>query len=328
MAILVSGGINSSQIKGKVGNNVFKRTNGQTVISAYQPIVKNPRTPAQRMVRAKFVEVTKGTRILYDRAFRKYGVKLKGHSAYTSLLRMVFNNPVVKSVGYAENFLPKYPTNNQKLIGSNTDLSNEIFAYLDIRWFRPTAQGADEYNLCLSIPKGLFNYTPSGNPGKIYVGTNIPMESLVFEVLLQGLYRTTVKVPLTSFAINERYGVDSDNTAIGVTSDSIGGMYKYIVTLNDNLSKETDPANSGNYLIGLSEAMGNGTFNLTESPAIECYWPGAEKAERIGAVVLMFSTPKSDSAFNFAGDNEVTPIYTRELMIAINGVSAKYVHGA
>ena len=322
MAILVSGGINSSQIKGKVGNNVFKRVNGQTVIAAYQPIVKNPRTPAQRMVRSKFVEISKSSRILFDRAFRKYGVKLKGHSAYTSLLRMVFNNPVVKSAGYAGNFLPKYPANNQKLIGANTDLSNEIFAYLDIRWLNPSAQGPDNYILCLSIPKGLFNYTPSGTPGKIYVGTNMPMESLVFEVLLQGLYRATVKVPLLQFTINERYGVDSDNTAIAASASDIGGMYKYIVSLNDHLNKETDPANSGNYLIGLHEPIDNSAFGLTESPAFECCWPGVKKAERIGAVVLMFSIPQNN-AYNIAG-NDVTPVYTRELMLAINGVSAKY----
>ena len=326
MAILVAGGINSSQIKGKVGNNVFKRTNGQTVISAYQPIVKNPRTPAQRMVRAKFVEVTKSSRILYDRAFRKYGIKLKGHSAYTSILRMVFNNPVVKSVGYADHFLPKYPTNNQKLIGANTDLSNEIFAYLDIRWFRPTAQGQDEYNLCLSIPKDLFNYTPSGTPGKIYVGTNIAMESLVFEVLLQGLYRATVKVPFEIFSINERYGVDSDNTAIGTTPGDIGGMYKYIVTFDDSLSKATDPANSGNYLIGLGDPLGNSSFGLDAAPGYACHWPGAELKERIGAVILMFSTPQ-DNAANIVG-NHITPIYTRELLLAVNGVSSLYVRGA
>ena len=326
MAILVAGGINSSQIKGKVGNNVFKRTNGQTVISAYQPIVKNPRTPAQRMVRSKFVEITRSSRILYDRAFRKYGVKLKGHSAYTSILRMVFNNPVVKSAGYANNFLPKYPANNQKLIGCNTDLSNEVFNYLDIRWINPSAQGPDNYMLCMSIPKGLFNYTPTGHPGNIYVGTNIPMESLVFEVLLQGIYRATVKVPLTTFAINERYGVDSDNTAIGATSDSIGGMYKYIVTLNDHLNKETDPANSGNYLIGLNDQLSNGDFGLDSTPAFECYWPGVEKANRIGATIFMFSTPK-DNAENIVG-NTITPIYTRELMLAVNGVSTLHVQGA
>ena len=326
MAILVAGGINSSQIKGKVGNNVFKRTNGQTVISAYQPIVKNPRTAAQRMVRAKFVEVTKSSQALYDRAFRKYGVKLKGHSAYTSVLRMVFNNPVVKSVGYADNFLPKYPTNNQKLIGCNTDLSNEIFNYLDIRWFRRTAQGQDEYQLCLSIPKGLFGFTPGGNPGKIYVGTNIPMDSLVFEVLLQGLYRGTQKVPLLNFAINGRYGLDSDNTAIAKEVDGIGGMYKYIVTFNDTLSMATDPANSGNYLIGLNDPMGNGAFGLDSTPAFECYWPGVEKEERIGAVILMFSTSK-DNAINLGGD-AITPVYTRELMLAKNCVSSKHVIGA
>lgn len=326
MAILVAGGINSSQIKGKVGNNIFKRVDKQTVISIYQPKVKNPRTPAQRFVRSKFVEITKGSRLLYDRAFRKYGVKIGGHSAYTSILRMVFNNPVVKSVGYADNFLPKYPANNQKLIGANTDLSNEIFAYLAIRWFKSTAQGEDRYNICLSIPKGLFNYTPSGTAGKIYVGTNIPMDSLIFEILLQGIYRTTVKVPLLNFSINERYGVDSDNTAIGNTSDSIGGMYKYIVSFTDSLSLVTDPANSGNYLIGLNDPLGNSTFGLSESPAFECYWPGVEKVQRIGAVVLMFSTP-TNNAVNFVGD-DITPIYTRELMLAINSVSSMYIQGA
>lgn len=327
MAILVSGGINSSQIKGRVGNNVFKRTNGQTVISAYQPIVRNPRTPAQRMIRAKFVEVTRSANILYDRAFRKYGVKLKGHSAYTSILRMVFNNPVVKSVGYVNGFLPKYPANNQKLIGANTDLSNEVFAYLTIRWLRPTAQGADMYALCLSIPKGLFNYTPGGNAGNIYVGTNIPMESLVFEILLQGIYRGTSKISLRDFSVNERYGLDTDNTAIAQIPNDIGGMYKYIVKLQDPLNLATDPANSGNYLIGLGEALGNSDFGLSSGPAFECYWPGVEKESRIGAVVLMFSTPKTTEAINFAGE-ETTPVYTRELLLAVNGVSSMYTLGA
>lgn len=326
MAILVAGGINSSQIKGKVGNNIFKRTNGQTVISAYQPIVKNPRTPAQRMVRAKFVEVTKSSRMLYDRAFRKYGVKLKGHSAYTSILRMVFNNPVVKSVGYVDGFLPKYPANNQKLIGANTDLSNEIFDFLTIRWLRSTAQGEDNYNICLSIPKGLFNYTPTGSTTGIYVGTNIPMDSLVFEILLQGIYRGTSKISLGDFSVNERYGLDSDSTAIAQIPNDIGGMYKYIVKLTDPLNLVTDPANSGNYLIGLGDTLSNADFGLSNSPAFECYWPGVEKVSRIGAVILMFSTPKTTEAINLAGE-ETTPVYTRELMLAVNGVSSMYVIG-
>ena len=104
-------------------------------------------------------------------------------------------------------------------------------------------------------------------------------------------------------------------------------MYKYIVSFTDTLSKETDPANSGNYLIGLNDPLGNSTFGLESTPAVECYWPGVEKAQRIGAVVLMFSTPKNDSAFNFVGD-AITPVYTRELMLAINGVSSMYVLGA
>ena len=319
MAILVSGGINSSQIKGKVGNNVFKCVNRKTVISAYQPVVRNPRTKAQRVVRTKFVRVTKSSRLLYDRAFRKYGVKLSGHSAYTSILRMVFNNPVVKSAGYADNFLPEYPTNNQKLIGCNTDLSNEVFAFLCFRWYRVGQN--EQYAFCLSIPKGLFNYTPSGTPSDLYIGTNIPMNSLVLEILLQGTHRGTHKVKLSNFAINSRYGVDSDNTAISNVADEIGGMYKYIVGLEDSLNLATDPANPGNYLIGLSAALSNADFGINESPAFECYWPNTEKSNKIGATIIMFSEPKEDSAIDLEG-NSLTPIYTRELMLAINDWSA------
>lgn len=43
------------QYRGKVGGLVFRKgDNGQQVISAYQPSVKNPRTDSQMMVRAKF----------------------------------------------------------------------------------------------------------------------------------------------------------------------------------------------------------------------------------------------------------------------------------
>ena len=325
MAILVSGGINSSQIKGRVGNNVFKRVGRRTVISAYQPIVRNPRTPAQRMVRAKFVEVSRSSRLLYDRAFRKYGVKLRGHSAYTSILRMIFNNPVVKSAGYAGNFLPKYPSNNQKLIGSNTDLSNEIFSFLCFRWFHSNQN--DQYAICLSIPKGLFNYTASGTATNIYVGTNIAMNSLIFEILLQGTHRATHKVSLSNFAINSRYGVDSDNTAISGSSEKIGGLYKYIVKLTDSLNLATDPLNPGNYLIGLDVALTNADFKIDESPAFECYWPNNEKSEKIGATILMFSEPKGGSAVDLQG-NYVTPIYTRELMLAVNDWSTMNTIGS
>ena len=172
----------------------------------------------------------------------------------------------------------------------------------------------------------MFNYTPNGTTGKIYVVTNISMNSVVFEVLLQGLYRRNFSAPLSDFTVNERYGVDSDNTAIGTTRDEIGGMYKYIVSFTDTLSLKTDPANNGNYLIGLRDPLNNGDFGLPECPAFECYWPGVQKADRIGAVILMFSTPK-DNARNFVGNN-TTPIYTRELMLAVNGVSTLHVLGA
>lgn len=43
------------QYRGKMGGLVFRKgENGQQIISAYQPIVKNPRTDGQLMIRSKF----------------------------------------------------------------------------------------------------------------------------------------------------------------------------------------------------------------------------------------------------------------------------------
>lgn len=320
MAILVSGGINSSQIKGKVGNNIFKRTNGQTVISAYQPIVRNPKTPAQRLVRAKFVEVTNGSRKLYNRAFKKYGIKLKGQSAYTAINRMNFNNPVVKCAGYADSFLPKYPTNNQKLIGVNNDLTNELVDYLAMRWVR---QGnSDLLVFGFSIPKGMFNYVGGGEPGNLYVGTNLSIESFDLEVLVSGLYLTTAKTTV-QFDVNERYGFDNDRKGIAPAKEEIGGFYKYRIRVTTTMNLADDPANSNNYFISIFEPVDAKTVGgAVQVPAVECYWPTVEKAERVGAVMLLFS--EGQASVSLRGDDDYSSFYSRELVIAVNDVSKRY----
>ena len=320
MAILVSGGINSSQIKGKVGNNIFKRTNRQTVISAYQPIVRNPRTPAQRLVRSKFVEVTKGSRKLYNRAFKKYGIKLKGQSAYNAINRMNFNNPVVKSVGYADSFLPKFPTNNQKLIGVNNDLSNELVNYLAMRWCR---QGSSDILVFgFSVPKGMFNYTGGGEPGTLYIGTNLSVKSFDLEVLVSGLYLTTVKSSV-QFSVNERYGFDEGTKGIAPAKEEIGGSYKYILKVTTTMNLATDPANSNNYFISIFENVDAKTVGgATEVPAVECYWPNVQKAERIGAVMLLFSD--GQDSVDLESNDIYSSFYSRELVIAVNDFSERY----
>ena len=322
MAILVSGGINSSQIKGKVGNNVFKRTNKQTVISAYQPIVRNPRTPAQRLVRSKFVEVTNGSRKLYNRAFKKYGIKLKGHSAYSSINKMNFNNPVVKSVGYADSFLPKFPTDNQKLIGVNNDLTNELVQYLAMRWFR---QGSsDNLVFGFSVPKGMFDYQGGGEPGILYIGTNLSIASFDLEVLVSGLYLTTVKSSV-QFSVNERYGFDNDIKGIAPAKEDIGGFYKYILKVTSTMNLAADPANSNNYFISIFEAIDAKTVGgATEVPAVECYWPNVQKAERIGAVMLLFSEGQESDSLRAEDSTVYSSFYSRELVIAVNDFSERY----
>ena len=322
MAILVAGGINSSQIKGKVGNNVFKRTNRQTIISAYQPIVKNPRTPAQRLVRSKFVEVTNGSRKLYNRTFRKYGIKLKGQSAYNAINKMNFNNPVVKSVGYANSFLPKFPTDNQRLIGVNNDLTNEVVNYLAMRWFR---QGSNDILVCgFSIPKGMFDYEGGGEPGTLYIGTNLSVKSFDLEVLVSGLYLTTVKSGV-EFSINERYGVDNDIKGIASEIEEIGGFYKYILKVTTTMNLATDPANSNNYFISIFDTIDAKTVGgATQVPAVECYWPNVQKAARVGAVMLLFSDGQESDGLQGEGFGDYSSFYSRELVIAVNDFSARY----
>ena len=322
MAILVSGGINSSQIKGKVGNNIFKRVNRQTLISAYQPIVKNPRTPAQRLVRSKFVEVTRGSRKLYNRTFRKYGIKLKGQSAYNAINKMNFNNPVVKSVGYANSFLPKFPTDNQRLIGVNNDLTNEVVNYLAMRWFR---QGSNDNLVCgFSIPKGMFDYEGGSALGTLYIGTNLSVESFDLEVLVSGLYLTTVKSSV-EFSVNERYGVDNDIKGIASEIEEIGGFYKYILKVTTTMNLATDPANSNNYFISIFDAIDAKTVGgATQVPAVQCYWPNVQKAARVGAVMLLFSEGQGSDGLQGEGFGDYSSIYSRELVIAVNDFSERY----
>lgn len=322
MAILVSGGINSSQIKGKVGNNIFKRVNRQTLISAYQPIVRNPRTPAQRLVRSKFVEVTNGSRKLYNRAFRKYGIKLKGQSAYNAINKMNFNNPVVKSVGYADSFLPKFPTDNQKLIGVNNDLSNELVNYLAMRWLRQDS--SDILVFGFSVPKGMFDYVGGGQTGTLYVGTNLSIASFDLEVLVAGLYLTTVKSSV-EFSVNERYGVDNDIKGIAPAKEDVGGFYKYILKVTTTMNLATDPANSDNYFISIFETIDAKTVGgATQVPAVECYWPNVQKAARVGAVMLLFSDGQESDGLQGEGYGDYSSFYSRELVIAVNDFSARY----
>lgn len=322
MAILVSGGINSSQIRGKVGNSIFKRVNGQTVISAYQPKVRNPKTAAQRLIRSKFLEVTKGSRKLYDRTFRKYGIKLKGHSAYSAINRMNFNNPVVKSVGYADSFLPKFPTGNQKLIGVNNDLTNELVNYLAMRWLRQ--DNSDILVFGFSVPKGMFDYTGGGQPGTLYVGTNLSVASFDLEVLVSGLYLTTVKSDV-QFSVNERYGLDSDIKGIASAKEDIGGFYKYVLRVTSTMNLANDPANSANYFISIFETVdAKSVGGATQVPAVQCYWPHVQKAARVGAVMLLFSNGQESDGLQGEGSGDYSSFYTKELVIAVSDVSERY----
>lgn len=321
MARLIAGGVNSSQIRGKLGNTVFRQVNRQTVLSVYQPIVKNPNTHAQKMGRKKFLKLTDISKTLYNDTFKLYGVKLKGHSAYSSVARMVFNNPVVKSVGYADGYLPVYPKDANRIIGVNTDLTNEIFNYLVVRCIPGTTvpEGTINFVVGFSIPKGLLGYNPSGagnTPGGKYIGTNIPIESLDCNGVLQGSARFRLKGEFRDFTINPRFGVDSDVQAIGVTMDDIGGAYKYVLKTTMTYDLATDPANNNNYFISMFDEIS------VKGHLINCAWNGVEKADRIGATLFLFSTSQSSTDLDDADIQ--TAFLSRFLLLGTNSYSEKY----
>lgn len=318
MARLISGGVNSSQIKGKLGNTVFRQVNRQTVLSVYQPIVKNPNTPAQKMGRKKFLRLTDISKTLYNDTFKLYGVKLKGHSAYSSVARMVFNNPVVKSVGYADGYLPVYPKDANRIIGVNTDLTNEIFNYLVVRCIPGTTvpDGTINFVVGFSIPKGLLGYEGSGHPGNKYIGTNIPIESLDCNGVIQGSTRFRLKGEFRDFTINPRFGVDSDVKAIGSSVDEIGGFYKYVLKTTLTYDLVTDPANKNNYFISMFDEIS------VKGHLISCAWNGVEKADRIGATLFLFST--SQPSIDLDNEDIQTAFLTRFLLLGTNSYSERY----
>lgn len=79
-----------ANFQGKVGNVVGRISQGRTVLSVYQPIVRNPKTPSQLAARQKFGVVTAGLSPITG--FLRYGFHfLDGYKT---------GNPFSAAVGY------------------------------------------------------------------------------------------------------------------------------------------------------------------------------------------------------------------------------------
>lgn len=327
MAKLIAGGVNSSQIKGKLGNQVFSRTNRETVIRAYQPIVRNPRTPAQVRQRRKFVAIQNGVRNLYATSFKPYGIKLDGHSAYTSISRMIHNNLVVKSIGYPRNYLPNIPKNYQHLLAYNTDLDGELFKYITIRVLK---QGNNTtISLGCSVPKDEHPEIAIGISGQKYIGSNIAFSSMLAYVSCLGTRYTKMRLfesDSLDLLVNES-GV-SGNTIMGATADEISMNYKYVYKTSVVVIQ--DPQIQDNVFV---------TFGATDSLladfgassfadiSVECAWPGVTPSGKCGFTIFTISNGVESDNLGEINYEENTSVYNRYCISAVNDWSEEYTIG-
>lgn len=324
MAKLISGGVNSSQIKGKLGNQVFSRTNRETIIRAYQPIVKNPRTPAQVRQRRKFAALQNSVRNLYATSFKPYGIKLDGHSAYTSVSRMLHNNLVVKSIGYPQNYLPNIPKNFQHLLACNTNLDGEIFKYLAIRVMKEQGSATNVYLGC-SVPKGEFGGIVTDLSGTKYLGSNIAFSQMTSYISCMGtkIAKMNLFEDDVELAINES-GV-SGNTILGATADEISMNYKYVYSVR--VVSMQDPKIADNVFItfGVTQQalsiFGASTFN---DIAVECAWPGVSRSRKSGFSIFTISNGVESDNLGEIDWEESTSVYNRYCISAINDWSEEY----
>lgn len=323
MAKLVSGGVNSSLIKGKLGNQVFSRTNRETIIRSYQPIVKNPRTPAQVRQRRKFVALQNGARYLYATSFKPYGIKLDGHSAYTSISRMIHNNLVTKSIGYPQNYLPNIPKNFQHLLACNTDLDGEIFKYLAIRVIKQ-GSATTIYFGC-SVPKGEFDGIVAGLSGQKYLGSNIAFSQMTSYISCMGTKITKMDLfeSDVELAINES-GV-SGNTILAATADDISMNYKYVYYVR--VLSMQDPKFADNVFVAFGTVeqplsiFGASTF---DDISVECAWPGVSRSRKSGFSIFTISNGVESDNLGEIDYEANTSVYNRYCISAVNDWSEEY----
>ena len=239
MGKLISGGILSSEIKGKVGDVVFTKLNKETVIKKYQPIVANPNTLAQQIQRTKFKTIGESVAGLYNITAKKYGVKLPQDNIYSAMSRTVFQNKVVLSMGYANNYYPKKAPNTRDLLAYNNDINGDILQYLSAGFI------IGENNKSLE-PGFLFpkNIVPVYNvvaysPGVVFIGSNFVFDNVNVGLMVNGnVYNTINAFDGVDLSLNENYtGVDNFGKFVSNSKDTINTKFKYIYKVECSYSK-------------------------------------------------------------------------------------------
>lgn len=329
MAIILTSGIIPKNVKGKVGDVVFAKLNKETTVRAYQPKVRNPRTLAQVRQRRKFTALQHGISRLYASSFKPYGIKLDGHSAYTSISRMIHNNLVVKSVGYPKSYLPEIPKNYQRLLAYNTNLDGELFKYIAVRVIKINNK-TDVYLGC-SVPKAEHPEIALGMTGVKYFGSNIAFSSMTSFVSCMGIKNAKIDLFASDdlhLAINES-GIGG-NTIMGATPDDISMNYKYVYKANVNTMQDPQIADNVFVVFGATEQplsiFGASTFDDIEVK--NCAWPGVTPSGKCGFTIFTISIGTDSQNLGEVEWESNTSVYHRYCISAVNDWSEEYTIGA
>lgn len=113
----------SGGLSGKAGSYTFRQSRGQTIVSQYQPIVKNPNTQGQQNQRAKFKLMSQLAAIMSP-GFGTMGVtKRPGKQAPTQRNAFVqLNMPLVEVTSDNQEVVAKIPMEEVKLTSSFRNL--------------------------------------------------------------------------------------------------------------------------------------------------------------------------------------------------------------
>lgn len=115
----------SGGLSGKTGSYTFRQSGGQTIVSQYQPIVKNPNTLGQQGQRAKFKLMSQLAAIMAP-GFGTLGtIKRAGHAAPSQRNAFIkLNFPLVETTEAAESVVAKIPIEQLKLTSSSKPLGS------------------------------------------------------------------------------------------------------------------------------------------------------------------------------------------------------------
>lgn len=296
MGKILTGGVLSSDIKGKIGDVVFARLNRETIVKKYQPIVTNPRTKAQIIQRKKFANIGKIISEAYKDGAKKYGVKIAGNNTYSAMARTIFKNKVVLSLGYSQNYYPKTAPKTFDFLAYNTKIKNDALEYLNCFLYN-TSSGVvmgcgfiAPANICSNLGTSQFS--------KLVIGSNCVFSDIKITIVINGAIQKTVQ--LFNYTdepqINEHYtGVDDGGAYFAQSGDYINSKFKYIYNLGTGLGFLKNGVyymNSTEFLEAKPKDLGGADSDTWDNYLIPCGTLGEPIAKKMGVSLFAFTGSK------------------------------------